>query len=150
MTKEVCLWQKLIVNLIEARLILFTLELSLLVFKIMAGENITIKPKRENPFFILEIVDTRSLRENFNDPGLDKSFSYTRSPDIKVGELTTKAYVNNNPWEFPQGVKEYRYFVEKDNFTYMIGGYIEGKNFPVYYISEQEFDQILSTFKFLD
>lgn len=118
-------------------------------FQSGGGDIYNFNTKEFNVLINMKVGEIKSLREGFNDPGLEKAFSYTRLPDTKLGGLTAKTYVNTNPWEFPRGTKEYRYYVDKGNNTYLVGGYIEGKDFPqVYYISENLFQQILQTFKF--
>ena len=81
----------------------------------------------------------------------DRFFTYTRLPNTTIVGLPAKTYINTSPWESPQGTKEYRYYVDRGNNTYLMGGYVEGKFSPqIYYISEQLFQQILSTFKFVN
>jgi hypothetical protein len=99
----------------------------------------------------IQIGQTNSLREGFNDPLLQKAFSYTRLADTKLGGLDAKVYENMAPWEFPLGVKEYIYYVENGKYVYLVGGYIEALNPPyIDRISAQTFNQMLSTMKFYE
>ena len=74
--------------------------------------------------------------------------SYQRLPDINFDNTVAKAYLSNNPWEFLPGTKEYKYYLQKGKYKYLIGGYVEEKNPFEDYVSETLFQQILSTFKF--
>lgn len=81
------------------------------------------------------------------DIGLSKYITFKRHPDNLISGNYAKVFTNSNPWEFPAGTKEYRYIVAQENVTYLIGGYLTTTDDHSYSISEELFDQILSTVK---
>jgi hypothetical protein len=95
----------------------------------------------------LQVGESQSLRE-----GLDtaQGFTYTRQPDTTISGHTAQTYENSQPWEFPQGTKEIRYYLQTDEYTYLIGGYMDttGSNQPGA-ITEALFNQIVSTFRLI-
>ncbi len=93
----------------------------------------------------MQVGESKSLRE-----GLDiaAGFSYTRQPDTILNGQTAKVYESTQPWEFPHGTKEIRYYLQTEAYTYMLGGYLDttGSNQPGA-ITEALFDQIIATFR---
>jgi hypothetical protein len=93
----------------------------------------------------MQVGESKSLRE-----GLDTAagFSYTRQPDTILDGQTAKVYESTQPWEFPQGTKEIRYYVQTEAYTYLLGGYLDttGSDQPGA-ITEALFDQIIATFR---
>ena len=93
----------------------------------------------------LQAGESKSLRE-----GLDSAarFSYTRLPDMILNGQTAKVYESIQPWEFPQGTKEIRYYVQTEAYTYLLGGYLDttGSDQPGA-ITKELFDQIIATFR---
>jgi len=93
----------------------------------------------------MQVGESKSLRA-----GLDtaKWFTYTRKPDMRLSSHTTMTYENIQPWEFPNGTKEIRYYLQTDEYIYLIGGYMDttGSN-QTGMITEQLFNQILATFR---
>jgi len=89
--------------------------------------------------------ESKSLRE-----GLDTvdGFTYTRKPDTILSGQAARQYENTKPWEFPEGTKEIRYYVQTEAYTYLLGGYIDttGSNQPGA-ITEALFNQIAATFR---
>lgn len=75
-------------------------------------------------------------------------FTYTRLPDEVIGGQPAQAYENTQPWEFPQGTREIRYYLKANGCTYLIGGYLTtaGSDQPGP-IDEALFDQIIATFR---
>lgn len=57
-------------------------------------------------------------------PGMETGFTYERKADTQIGGHTAQTYENLNPWEFPSGTKEIRYYLSLDGCTYLIGGYV--------------------------
>jgi hypothetical protein len=57
-------------------------------------------------------------------------------------------YANTQPWEFPAGTKEIRYYLKANGCTYLIGGYVDttGSNQPGA-INEELFNQVIATFR---
>jgi hypothetical protein len=89
------------------------------------------------------------LRMSINDKKIIPSsnsnlsgFTYQRFDNISINGQTAKVFVNNHPWEFPNGTLEKRIVIDYKNYLYTIGSYTGG------YISLEIFNQILSTFKF--
>lgn len=93
----------------------------------------------------MQIGDSLSLRD---DPTLESWFTYTRLPDTMLGDQAARAYENTQPWEFPLGAEEIRYYVQVNNCTYLIGAYIAtvGSGQPGA-IDEDSFDEIMASFR---
>jgi hypothetical protein len=95
----------------------------------------------------MRVGESQSLHEGEDTmPG----FTYTRMMNTMIGGQEAKTYENAQPWEFPEGTKEIRYFLQVDPYTYLIGGYIDttGTN-PPGAITQAAFDQIVATFRVL-
>jgi hypothetical protein len=93
----------------------------------------------------LQVGQSWSLRE---DPTLADWFTYTRLPDVALSKMPVQAYENTQPWEFPPGTEEIRYYLKADGCTYLIGGYLAtvGSGQPGW-MDEELFYQIISTFR---
>jgi len=93
----------------------------------------------------MQVGESKSLREGQD---FAAGFSYTRQPDTILNGQTAKVYENTQPWEFPQGTKEIRYYVQTEAYTYLLGGYVDttGSDQPGA-ITEALFDQIIATFR---
>lgn len=83
-----------------------------------------------------------------DDPSGTQAWTYTRLPDTMINDHPTQTYENNQPWEFPAGTKEIRYYLLVDDCTYLFGGYMDttGSTQPGA-ISKELFDQIIATFR---
>lgn len=81
-------------------------------------------------------------------PNAVEFWSYTRYPDVTIGGQNAMKFENTNPWEFPIGTKEIRYYLQRNDCMYLIGGYMDttGSNLPGA-ITEDLFNQIVSTFQ---
>lgn len=92
----------------------------------------------------LNIGESKSL----SDPNLnqDEWFTYQRLPNEEILGRPVKVFKNEKPWEFPSGTTEYRYHLMEGDNLYIIGSYIGAESSPGYFISEEEFKEILSTF----
>lgn len=77
-------------------------------------------------------------------------FTYQRQPDTMINGYAAKTYENLQPWEFPAGTKENRYFLSLDGCTYLIGGYLDttGSNQPGA-ITEELFHQMIATIRLM-
>lgn len=53
------------------------------------------------------------------------SFTYQRLPDATISGYAAQTYENVQPWEFPEGTKEIRYYMSLNGCTYLIGGYLD-------------------------
>ena len=93
----------------------------------------------------LPVGESLSLRE---DPSFAAWFTYTRLPDVVLSSQTARAYENAQPWEFPPGTKEIRYYLQVNDCTYMVGGYLASADSDqMGAIDEELFDQIIATFR---
>jgi hypothetical protein len=81
-------------------------------------------------------------------PDMAPWFTFTRLPDVTIGDHVVQAYENAKPWEFPAGTKEIRYFLKTNDCLYQFGGYMDttGSTQPGA-ITEDLFHQIVATFQ---
>jgi hypothetical protein len=102
-------------------------------------------PAETQTLLNLQDGESTSLRD---DPNLADWFTYNRLPDRTLSNHTAQTYENNQPWEFPPGTKEIRYYLQANGCTYLIGGYMAtvGSGQPGA-IDEELFDQIITTFR---
>jgi len=79
-------------------------------------------------------------------PGIEIGFTFERKPNTQISDHTTQTYENIQPWEFPSGTKEIRYYLSLDGCTYLIGGFVDTmeSNQPGA-ITESLFRQIMAT-----
>ena len=93
----------------------------------------------------MQVGESRSLHQ---EPTIASWFTYTRLPDTALGTQAAQAYENEQPWEFPPGTKEIRYYLQVNGCTFLIGGYLAsvGSGQPGA-IGEELFDQIIATFR---
>ena len=93
----------------------------------------------------MQVGESSSLRD---DPNMAPWFTYTRLPDATLSNQAIQTYENTQPWEFPLGTKEIRYYLQGNGCTYLIGGYVAtvGSGQPGA-IDEEQFDQIIATFR---
>jgi hypothetical protein len=78
-------------------------------------------------------------------PDLAKYFTYQRLPDTNLSGYAAQTYENLQPWEFPEGTKEMRYYLSLDDCMLQIGGYLDTtqSNQPGA-ITEDLFNQIVT------
>jgi hypothetical protein len=102
-------------------------------------------PAETRTLLEMQVGEGRSLRE---DPNLATWFKYTRLPDTSLRGQAAQTYENEQPWEFPLGTKEIRYYVQAQSCTYLIGGYLStaGSGQPGAF-DEEFFDQIIASFR---
>jgi hypothetical protein len=93
----------------------------------------------------LQIGESRSIH---GDPSSAQGWIYTRLPDTMIDNHSAQTYENAQPWEFPAGTREIRYYLLEDDCTYLIGGYMDtaGSTLPGT-ITKELFDQIIATFR---
>ena len=110
-----------------------------------AGIIYNYDPGETQTLLNMQVGESRSLRD---DPILESWFTYTRLSDTMLGDQAAKTYENTQPWEFPLGTKEIRHYLQVNNCTYLIGGYIAtvGSG-QLGAIDEELFDQILESFR---
>jgi len=58
-------------------------------------------------------------------PEMEIGFTYERKPDTQINGHIVQTYENLQPWEFPSGTKEIRYYLSLDGCTYLIGGFVD-------------------------
>jgi len=91
----------------------------------------------------MQVGESKSLREDLN---VESGFTYLRQPDTMISDHPAQTYENVQPWEFPGGTKEIRYYSSLNGCIYLIGGYMDttGSNQPGA-ITEELFHQIVAT-----
>ena len=102
-------------------------------------------PAESRTLLNMQVGESGALRD---DPTTAPWFTYTRLPDTTLGDQAAQTYENTQPWEFPLGTKEIRYYLQGDGCTYLIGGYLAtvGSGQPGA-IDEELFDQIIASFR---
>jgi hypothetical protein len=110
-----------------------------------AGVIYNYDPAATQTLLNMQVGESKNLHQNAS---LASGFTYARLPDTKVGDQTAKAYENTQPWEFPPGTREIRYYIQANGCTYLIGGYMStaGTGEPGT-INAELFDQIITTFR---
>jgi hypothetical protein len=100
-------------------------------------------PAQADMLLNMQVGESKSLAEV---PNYEASFTYQRQPDTMISDQIAQTYENVQPWEFPGGTKEIRYYLSLDGCTYLIGGYMDttGSNQPGA-ITEDLFHQIAAT-----
>lgn len=75
-------------------------------------------------------------------------FTYQRLPDSTLSGYTAQMYENFQPWEFPEGTKEMRYYLSLNDCMLQIGGYLDttGSNQPGA-ITQDLFQQLVATLR---
>ena len=93
----------------------------------------------------MQVGESKALHEF---AGSAEPFTYTRLPDTTISGQTARTYENTQPWEFPEGTKEIRYYLQTDEYTYLFGAYVN-TNGSTYSdaITEDLFKQIVATFQ---
>jgi hypothetical protein len=103
-------------------------------------------PAEAQTLLNMQVGESTSLRGD--DPNIEPWFTYIRLPDTTLNNQTSQTYENTQPWEFPLGTKEIRYYLQANGCTYLIGGYIAtGGSGEPGAISQELFDQIIATFR---
>jgi hypothetical protein len=75
-------------------------------------------------------------------------FTYQRQPDTTLNGYAAQTYENLQPWEFPEGTKEMRYYLSMNDCMVQIGGYLDTtqSNQPGA-ITEDLFHQIVASLR---
>ena len=104
-------------------------------------------PAEADSLLNMQVGESKSLREDLN---VESGFTYQRQPDTMISDHTAQTYENVQPWEFPGGTKEIRYYLSLNECTYIIGGYLDttGSNQPGA-ITEDLFHQIVATIQLM-
>jgi len=86
------------------------------------GSIYNYNPSEADLLLSLPAGESQALQEN---PQTSAWFTYTHLPDRSIGGNTAQAYENTQPWEFPPGTREIRYYLVQDGCTYQIGAYVD-------------------------
>lgn len=91
----------------------------------------------------MQVGESKAVREVSN---VAQWFTYQRLLDTSISSNIALTFENTQPWEFPEGTKEMRYYLSLDGCTYLIGGYMDttGSDQPGA-ITEELFNQIVAT-----
>ena len=109
------------------------------------GEIYNYDPAETQTLLSLPVGESKSLRE---DPNMAPSFTYTRLADTSLSNQAAQTYENTQPWEFPPGTKETRYYLQRNGCTYLVGGYMDtAGSSESGAISQERFDEIIATFQ---
>jgi hypothetical protein len=95
----------------------------------------------------MEVGESKALHEF---AGSAEPFTYTRLADTAISGQAAKTFENTQPWEFPEGTREIRYYLQTDEYTYLFGAYIN-TNGSTHSdaITEELFGQIVDTFRLI-
>jgi len=114
-------------------------------FQSEAGEIYNYDPVDAEILLNIQVGESRPLRD---DPNTAQWFTYTRLPDTILNNHATQTYENTQPWEFPMGTKEIRYYLQDNGCTYLIGGYLDATSSNQSgEINEALFDRIIDTLR---
>jgi hypothetical protein len=109
-----------------------------------AGEIYNYDPAATQTLLGLQVGESKSVHPV---PDMAPSFTYTRLMDTTLGNQAAQAYENTQPWEFPAGTKEIRYYLQGNGCTYLVGGYMatvdSGQPGA---LSQERFDEIIAAF----
>jgi hypothetical protein len=116
-------------------------------FEGSTGEIYNYDPDEARILLDMEVGESQSVSRVNSE--LAHFFTYTRLPDTQIAGRPAKTFAHPDLWEFPPEVKEIRYYVETDTYTYLVGGYIAETDPPAQpgFITEAQFNQIISTFR---
>jgi hypothetical protein len=114
-------------------------------FQSEAGEIYNYDPVEAETLLNMQVGESKSLRA---DPNAAQGFTYSRLPDTTLNNQAAQTYENIQPWEFPMGTKEIRYYLQGNGCTYLIGGYMDTLGSDQSgAMNEELFDQIIATFR---
>ena len=109
------------------------------------GEIYNYDPASTEILLNMQVGETGSL---YDSPTIASWHIYTRLPDMTLSNQTAQTYENTQPFEFPEGTKEVRYYLQTNGCTYMIGGYFAtADSREPRAISQELFDEIIATFQ---
>lgn len=76
------------------------------------------------------LIDTKTA-DSVDLSGGDQAewFTYNRLTDKTISGISAMHFINESPWEFPEGTVEERYILETDNGYYLIGEYYKDSPF---------------------
>ncbi len=95
---------------------------------------------------ILVNMQTGESKSVHQAPGMETGFTFERKLDTQISGHNAQTYENTQPWEFPSGTKEIRYYLPSDGCIYLIGGYVDTtQSNQQGAIMEDLFHQIIAT-----
>jgi hypothetical protein len=95
----------------------------------------------------VQVGESKAVREF---PNVEAGFTYLRKSDTSISGHTAQTYENVQPWEFPGGTKEIRYYLTLNKCTYLIGGYLDTtQSSQPGAITEELFNQIVATIQLI-
>lgn len=95
----------------------------------------------------LKPYTSRSLHENSE---LANALVYKRVADMIIAGANAPVFENYTPWELPDTMLEKRVYITPDENSYLISGLIIKNAIKTDDITAKQFNDIVSTFKFLD
>jgi hypothetical protein len=119
--------------------------------KVAAGEYLAdvynYDPAAVEALLSMQVGESKSSHQA---AAMESGFTYQRLPDTTLGGVTVMAFENAQPWEFPPGTKEIRYYATLNGCSYLIGGYMDttGSDQPGA-ITEDLFHQIMATVRLM-
>ena len=112
------------------------------------GDIYNYDPAATERLLNMQVGESASVYDDPNLADMQPWFTYTRLPDTTLSSQTAQTYENTQPWEFPPGTKEIRYYLQANGCTYLIGGYMAtADSGEPRAMSQELFDQIIATFQ---
>jgi len=104
-------------------------------------------PAETQTLLRMQVGESKPVREL---PSPATAITYERKPDATIDGHAAQAYENLQPWEFPAGTKEIRYYVSLDGCIYLIGGYVgAAQSGQPGTVTEELFNQVIATVKLM-
>jgi hypothetical protein len=102
-------------------------------------------PEQAADILNMQVGESKSLS---SDANMAPFYTYTRQADATIAGQAAKKYENPQPFEFPTGTKEIRYYLQVEDCMYLIGGYMDttGSTQPGA-MTEDLFNQIVASFR---
>lgn len=111
------------------------------------GDVYNYDPVETDTLLNMQVGESKAVREL---PNVETGFTYERRPDIQLSDHNAQTYENAQPWEFPAGTKEIRYYLSSSGCMYLIGGYVDSTgSVQQGTITEELFHQIVATFRLI-
>lgn len=112
-----------------------------------SGDVYNFNPAETDVLLNMKVGESKAVRDL---PNVETGFTYERKPDTQLSDHSAQTYVNAQPWEFPAGTKEIRYYLSSSGCIYLIGGYMDATGSEQQgAITEDLFHQIVGTFKLM-
>jgi len=109
------------------------------------GDVYNYDPAESEILLNMRVGESKSTREF---PNVESGFTYERKPDTLISGYAAQTYENVQPWEFPDGTKEIRYYLSLNGCTYLFGSYLDTtQSDQPGAITEELFNQIVATFQ---